>query len=176
LRPLEEIVVSLALDDWTDDELNRLYAAAEDRPWARRLVVAESESRDKADAARRKRSEIDRARWARAVAEWEVAAHAQFLQAEEACRGGGLLNRCANGQCPTGYDRDGEKCAHGIRPVPDPETLWSGPWRFAERRASEELLEFWASQASNGDPERGRTPTASAFGEMYKHAHRDEDA
>jgi hypothetical protein len=81
-----------------------------------RAILAETRRRDSADQSKRARAAQRQA--------WESAAHAQYLQADEVCRGN-LVNR--------------RGCAARVTDW----SLWSGPASRALRYATEELREFW---------------------------------
>ena len=98
-----------------DDDLAALYAAAEDAA-LKALILAEMARRDRCDRERAGRHAVN--------AEWFLSAHAQYLHAEDVCRGN-LLSR------------------EGIAAGTDPWTLWSGPASRAQKYASEELRDFW---------------------------------
>lgn len=128
---------SLDLEAVGDEELEALYGSTGDDDLVLR-VVREME--------RRERRERRQAARAAEEAEWYLAAHAQYLQAEAECRGY-LLSRA------------------GLAAGTDPESLWTGPAHLAERYASEELLAFWQ-----------RTPrlTLTRFREQARAARREE--
>jgi hypothetical protein len=96
------------------DDMAALYRSADEATCA--AILAETDRRDRAAKAKAKR-DGDRAAW-------ESAAHAQYLQADEECRGN-LVNR-------RGY-------AAGVSDW----SLWSGPESRAMAYATEELREFW---------------------------------
>lgn len=109
-----------ALKSLSEDELAERYAAAEsDEEIA--LMLAELERRERKAA----RTAVDKARWAAVYECWAMFAHAQYLAAEEECRGN-LVDRRYLGEVTDGWQ------------------LWSGSHRWAMERASEELRDFWA--------------------------------
>jgi hypothetical protein len=123
----------------TDDELaERFTAAGADDVIV--AIVAEMERRDR----KARQSAKDAARWAAVYDEWVVAAHAQYLAAEDICRGN-LVNKAS------------------LADITDPFSLWTGSRRWAERCATEELLEFW-----DANPRL----TVSAFREQQRRAAR----
>lgn len=99
----------------TDDELADLYNEGDDA--TRAAVMDECTRRDRAARAAAERERIR--------AEWHDAAYADYLAAEEECRGE-LVN-------PAGV-------AAG---VPDGFALWSGPLTVALKYATEELRDWW---------------------------------
>ncbi|MFI5814925.1 hypothetical protein ACIA7S_28700 [Streptomyces sp. NPDC051643] len=103
----------------TDDQLCTMYGTADEA--TQDAIRRECDRRDHLD---RKRAHV-KARWDAAVAEWLDYAHAQWLAAEQACRGH-LLSKAGH--------------SAGI----DPRDLWTGTTARAARYASEELLDFWA--------------------------------
>lgn len=105
----------------TDDELAERYSAAESDDEVA-LVLAELERRE----AKARRTEIDKARWAAVYECWAMFAHAQYLAAEEECRGN-LVRR------------------EYLAEIGDGWQLWSGSHRWATERATDELREFWAA-------------------------------
>ena len=104
----------------TLDELGALYCEADDTVMA--ACVAEAARRDRVDAARKAwhASPAGRAR-----AEWEAAAYANYLAAEERCRGY-LLSPA------------GERTGRGPWPM-----LWEGSPDSVRHLASDELITFW---------------------------------
>jgi hypothetical protein len=125
----------------TDDELAARYAEVEtDEDVA--LVIAELERRERKAA----RTAIDKARWAAVYECWAMFAHAQYLAAEEECRGN-LVDRRYLGEITDGWQ------------------LWSGSHRWAMERASEELRDFWAVNPRI---------TVSEFQKMQRAANREE--
>ena len=92
---------------------------------AERYEAASSEQEREAilaETAQHERAEKTRQAYAEDRAEWESAAYAQYLLAEEVCRGN-LVRRDS--------------------PVRDGWALWSGSERFAQANCSEELHNFW---------------------------------
>ena len=104
----------------TDTEIIALYAAAAEDDAA--ALLREMARRDRKTA----QSAADRAWWARVSAEWRDFAHAQYLAAEEECRGN-LVAR------------------EYLAEITDGWQLWSGSGQWAARRATEELRDFWAA-------------------------------
>jgi hypothetical protein len=103
----------------TDDALAERYSATEDDDEIA-LILAELERRDRKAA----RHEIDKARWAATYECWALFAHAQYLAAEEECRGN-LVAREYAAEIGNGWQ------------------LWSGSHTWALEHASEELRDFW---------------------------------
>jgi hypothetical protein len=101
-----------------DEELEAAYRTAADNEIS--AIVVEAARRDRRDA----QAAADRAWWGRVSAEWHEFANAQYLAAEDECRGY-LLSR------------------EGIRAGIDPWSLWSGSASRAMKYASEELRGFW---------------------------------
>jgi len=102
-----------------------------------------------AEAARRDRAERrQRARDAER-AEWEIAAHAQYIDADRACNGN-LLSR------------------RGIAAGITERDLWSGPAARAWTYASEELREYWEANP--------RVPTVTAWRAAHADDRRAERA
>ena len=97
---------SLSLDD-----LGEMYGGADNDTCA--AILAECERRARADKARDKRRAVS--------AEWYDAMFAQYMQAEDTCRGN-LLS---------------------VAGIADPVSLWRGAEKWAQRMASEELRNFW---------------------------------
>ncbi len=125
----------------TDEALAERYAAAEaDEEIA--AVIAELERRERKAA----RTAVDKARWAAVYEDWAMFAHAQYLAAEEECRGN-LVDRKYAGEITSGWD------------------LWNGSHRWATERATEELRDFWAVNPR---------VTVSQFREMQRAASREE--
>lgn len=102
----------------TDEALTDAYATATDDDVP--AIIAEMERRDRKAA----RTEIDKARWAAVYADWQTFAHAQYLTAEEECRGN-LVRKEYLGEITTGWQ------------------LWTGSEKWARERATDELREFW---------------------------------
>ena len=126
-----------------DDQLAARYAEAEtDEDIA--AIVAEMERRDRKAA----KTLVDKARWAAVYEAWELFAHAQYLAAEEECRGN-LVRREYRAEVTTGWQ------------------LWVGTERAARERATDELREFW-----DANPRM----TVSQFQEMQRAANRAERA
>lgn len=124
-----------------DDELAERYAAAEsDEEVA--AVLAELERRERKAA----KYLVDKARWAAVYESWELFAHAQYLAAEDECRGN-LVRREYRNEITTGWQ------------------LWTGTERAARERATDELREFW-----DANPRM----TVSQFQEMQRAANREE--
>lgn len=107
-----------ALRNLTDDQLCDMYGTADEA--TQDAIRRECDRRDHLD---RKRAAV-KARWDEAVTEWLDYAHAQWLAAEQACRGH-LLSKAGH--------------TAGI----NPRDLWTGTTARAARYASEELLDFW---------------------------------
>jgi hypothetical protein len=112
---MSETYSPVSIKALADADLEALYAAAEDDALIV-LAVAEMTRRERCARERAIRHAVN--------AEWFLAAHAQYLQAEAACRGN-LLSRA------------------GIKAGIDPWSLWSGPAGRADKYASEELRDFW---------------------------------
>jgi len=130
-----------SLRSLSDDALAGRYAAAEaDEDIT--AILAEMERRDRKAA----RTAIDKARWAAVYEAWELFAHAQYLAAEEECRGN-LVRREYRAEVTTGWQ------------------LWAGTERAARERATDELREFW-----DANPRM----TVSQFQEMQRAANREE--
>ncbi len=113
------MTVTLAPDltGLSDEQLAGMFGGADDALITD--LLAELDRRDAEEqAARRRQARRD----APLRAEWESAAHAQYLEAERACNGV-LLRRDS--------------------PLADPWDLWRGPWHVARAHASEELRNFW---------------------------------
>jgi hypothetical protein len=104
----------------TDDELAEVYGSGDEA--VQTAVLREAARRDRKAA----QTACDKERWAAVQAQWMEWAQAQFVAAETACRGY-LLNKAGR--------------SAGV----DPWSLWSGPVSHARRYASEELMEFWAT-------------------------------
>jgi len=104
----------LAIDD---QALLALYRSDDEAD--RAAALAEAERRDQAERLARARERLAQIR-----AEGELAAHAQYLEASDWCRGR-LLSR--------------EGMAAGV----DETSLWRMPWARAARFASEELRDFF---------------------------------
>jgi len=129
------------LKSLSEDELAGAYTAAEaDEDIA--AVLAELERRERKAA----RTAIDKARWAAVYEDWATFAHAQYLAAEEECRGN-LVAPAYEGEIASGWQ------------------LWSGSHRWAMERASEELRDFWAANTR---------VTVSEFRAMRRASKRDE--
>lgn len=124
----------------TDDQLAEIHRNGDKATQAAALREAARRDRKEAQTAK------DKARWAVVYQEWYLWAYAQFLAAEDECRGY-LLNK-------------GGRSA-GM----DPWGLWTGSAAHAQRYASEELLEFWSAQ-----PRR----TVSEFREALRASNRAE--
>ena len=124
----------------TDDQLAELHASGDEATQA--AILHECARRDRKDAQTAK----DKARWAAVYEQWYLFAHAQFLAAEDVCRGN-LVNR------------------EGQRADVQPWELWTGSTSHARRYASEELLEFW---------EANQRVTVSAFREAIRASARAE--
>lgn len=125
----------------SDDELAARYAAAgTDEDIA--VILAELERRDR----KARRTATDKARWAAVYEEWAMFAHAQYLAAEEECRGN-LVAREYAAEIASGWD------------------LWTGSHRWATERATEELRDFWAVNTRI---------TISEFREMQRASAREE--
>jgi hypothetical protein len=131
------------LKSLTDDALTERYAAA-DEAEVIVAIVAEMDRRER----KTRQSAKDAARWAAVYDEWAVAAHAQYLAAEDICRGN-LVNKAS------------------LADVTDPFSLWTGSRAWAERCATEELREFW-----DANPRL----TVSAFREQQRRADREARA
>ena len=110
------------LRDVTDEELNALYAAADDL--TRAAVQREADRRDREDRLAR-----TRAKGADMYAEGERAAYAQYRQAEEFCRGR-MLSQAG-------------MAAHDRGVFTDEFALWRMPADKAELYGSEEVRDFW---------------------------------
>ncbi len=124
----------------TDDALAERYTVAQaDEDIA--AVLAEMERRDRKAA----RTAVDKARWAAVYEDWAMFAHAQYLTAEEECRGN-LVAREYAAEITSGWQ------------------LWTGSHRWAMERASEELRDFWNANARI---------TVSEFREMRRAANRE---
>ena len=129
------------LKSFSEDELAAAYAAAEaDEDIA--AVIAELERRDRKAA----RTAVDKARWAAVYEDWAMFAHAQYLTAEEACRGN-LVRREYLSEIASGWQ------------------LWSNSNRWARERATDELREFWDANTRM---------TVSEFREQQRAANREE--
>lgn len=125
----------------TEDALAERYTAAgTDEEIA--VVLAEIERRDRKAA----RTVVDKARWAAVYEAWELFAHAQYLTAEEECRGN-LVRREYLGEITSGWQ------------------LWSNSNRWARERATDELREFWDANTRM---------TVSEFREQQRAANREE--
>ncbi len=99
-----------------EDDLAALYAATGDESVSS-AVLAELERRERLARAAERRRQV--------AEEWYLAAYADYLAAEEECRGE-LVNRA------------------GVEAgVPDGFALWSGPLDKALKWATEELIEWW---------------------------------
>lgn len=130
-----------ALKSLSEDELAARYAeAVTDEEVA--AIVAEMERRE----AKARRTAIDTARWAAVYEAWELFAHAQYLAAEEECRGN-LVRKEYLGEHVTGWE------------------LWTGSHRRAYEHATDELREFW-----DANPRM----TVSEFREMQRASNRAE--
>jgi hypothetical protein len=130
-----------SLRSLTDEELTERYATAEtDEEVA--AVLAELERRERKAA----KTLVDKARWAAVYESWMLFAHAQYLAAEEECRGN-LVRKEYLGEIGNGWE------------------LWSGTNRWAYERATDELREFWDANARM---------TVSQFQEMQRAANREE--
>jgi len=112
--------MSETLRDLTEDEILARYDASDDDA-ERGALLAEVDRRER----KAKRTEIDRARWAAVYDSWVEFAHAQYLAAEEECRGN-LVDRAYLSEVSDGWQ------------------LWTGSHRWAMTRATEELRDFWA--------------------------------
>lgn len=88
----------------------------------------------------------DRARWAAVYEAWELFAHAQYLAAEEECRGN-LIRREYLAEHTSGW------------------RLWTGGHSWAYERATDELREFW---------DNNTRVTVSEFREQQRAANREE--
>jgi hypothetical protein len=129
------------LKSLTDEELAESYATAgTDEDIA--AVLAELEHRERKTA----KTLVDKARWAAVYEAWELFAHAQYLAAEEACRGN-LVRKEYLSEITSGWE------------------LWTGSERWARERATEELREFWDANTRM---------TVSEFREMRRAANRAE--
>lgn len=106
------------LKSLTDEALTEAYATAADDEIP--AILAELERRDRKAA----RTEIDKARWAAVYADWQAFAHAQYLTAEEECRGN-LVRKEYLAEITNGWQ------------------LWTGSEKWARERATDELREFW---------------------------------
>ena len=107
------------LKSLTDDELAERYATAEtDEEVAD--ILAELQRRERKAA----RTAVDKARWAAVYEDWSMFAHAQYLAAEEECRGN-LVRKEYAGEITSGWE------------------LWTGSEKWARERATDELREFW---------------------------------
>ena len=113
-RPGQMPAASLA--EYSDETLAHWYGASTSEQWHATLE-AEMMRRDAEQAAKPDPRQVQRD-------EWERMAHAQWLDAERACRGE-LLN------------------ARGMAAGIDPWSLWSGPAHRTEIYASEELRGYW---------------------------------
>lgn len=129
-----------SLRSLTDDELTDRYATASDEEVT--LILAELERRERVA----RRHAIDAARWAVVYEDWQTFAHAQYLAAEEECRGN-LVRKEYLGEITSGW------------------TLWSGSEKWARERATDELREFWDASARM---------TVSEFRAQRRAARRDE--
>ena len=125
----------------TDSELAERYTAAEADEEIT-AVLTELERRER----KARRTEIDKARWAAVYEDWAMFAHAQYLAAEEECRGN-LVAREHAAEITDGWQ------------------LWTGAERWAMERASEELRDFWAVNPRI---------TVSQFQKMQRAANREE--
>jgi hypothetical protein len=123
------------------DALAERYTAAEDDAEAA-AILAEMDRRERTAA----RTAIDAARWAAVYEDWTLFAHAQYLAAEEECRGN-LVAREYLAEITTGWQ------------------LWTGSHRWAMERATEELRDFWAVNPRI---------TVTEFREMQRAANREE--
>jgi hypothetical protein len=130
-----------SLKSLTDEELAERYATAEAGDDIA-AVLAEMERRDRKAA----RTATDKARWAAVYEAWELFAHAQYLAAEEECRGN-LVRKEYLSEITSGWE------------------LWTGSERWARERATEELREFWDANTRM---------TVSEFREMRRAANRAE--
>ena len=131
----------------TDAELADLYGDGDET--ARTAALAEAARRDQAEAARRDRAaQRQRARDAERQ-EWELAAHAQYIDADRACNGV-LLSR------------------RGIAAGITERDLWSGPAARAWSYASEELRGYWEINP--------RVPPVTAYRAGLADSRRDERA
>lgn len=129
------------LKSLTDEELAESYATAgTDEDIA--AVLAELEHRERKTA----KTLVDKARWAAVYEAWELFAHAQYLTAEEECRGN-LVRKEYLSEITSGWE------------------LWTGSERWARERATEELREFWDANTRM---------TVSEFREMRRAANRAE--
>jgi hypothetical protein len=129
------------LKNLSDDELAERYATAEtDEEVA--TLLAELERRERKAA----RTAIDKARWAAVYEDWSMFAHAQYLAAEDECRGN-LVRREYRAEITNGWE------------------LWSGSNRWARERATDELREFWDANTRM---------TVSEFREMQRASNRAE--
>lgn len=124
----------------TDDELTERYATASDEEIP--AILAELERRDR----KARRTEIDKARWAAVYEDWQAFAHAQYLTAEQECRGN-LVRKEHAGEITTGWE------------------LWTGSEKWARERATDELREFWDANTRM---------TVSEFRAQRRAARRDE--
>jgi len=130
-----------ALKNLSEDELAGAYAAAEaDEDVA--AVLAEMERRERKAA----KTAVDKARWAAVYEAWELFAHAQYLAAEEECRGN-LVRKEYLSEITSGWE------------------LWSGSNRWAYERSTDELREFWDANTRM---------TVSEFREMQRASNRAE--
>lgn len=130
-----------SLKNLSDDELAERYATAEaDEDIA--AALAEMERRERKAA----KTAVDKARWAAVYEAWELFAHAQYLAAEEECRGN-LVRKEYLKEIAAGWE------------------LWSGTHRWARERATWELNEFW-----DANPRM----TVSEFREMQRASNRAE--
>ena len=135
------------LRELSDAELAELYGDGDED--ARAAALAEAARRDQAEAARRDRAaQRQRARDAERQ-EWELAAHAQYIDADRACNGN-LLSR------------------RGIAAGITERELWSGPAARAYSYASEELREYWEINP--------RVPPVTAYRAGLADSRRDERA
>jgi hypothetical protein len=130
-----------SLGSLSDDALAGRYATAEAGDDIA-AVLAEMERRERKAA----RTATDKARWAAVYEAWELFAHAQYLAAEEACRGN-LVRKEYLSEITSGWD------------------LWSGSNRWAYERATDELRDFWDANARM---------TVSEFREQQRAANRAE--
>ena len=128
------------LKSLTGDELAERFAATDDTEVIV-AIIAEMDRRER----KARQTARDAARWAAVYDEWAVAAHAQYLAAEDICRGN-LVNKAS------------------LADVTDPFSLWTGSRAWAERCATEELREFW-----DANPRL----TVSAFREQQRRDNRD---
>lgn len=131
------------------DELEEIYHRVNDEGIIAGVVIA-MQLREDADNRKTRRQvqrhQVDKARWAAVYEDWQTFAHAQYLTAEEECRGN-LVRKEYAGEITTGWQ------------------LWTGTEKWARERATDELREFWDANTRM---------TVSEFRAQRRAAKRDE--